>query len=155
MYLLPYDASVDLLEDSALLREEVFAAISSTEPRSVTAFLDTCYSGGTRSEEALVADARGIRIAPKSSDFPDNFTVLSAAANDQISSSLSAAKHGLFSYFLMRGLEGQADTNDDREITAGALHRYIVDNVPREAARMGRKQNPQMSGDPDRVVLRW
>ena len=142
-----------MLEDSALRREEVFAAVSNTEPRSVTAFLDTCYSGGTRSGEVLVGDARGIRVAAKQTKFPENFTVFSAAANDQISSSLSAAKHGLFSYFLMRGLEGNADANGDRKITAGELQDYVEDNVPREAARLGRSQNPQMSGDPDRVIV--
>ena len=75
----------------------------------------------------LVADARGLRVSAKSDDLPANFTVLSAAANDQISSSLPEAKHGLFSYLLMRGLEGDADADRDRMITAGRtlwLHRW-------------------------------
>ena len=124
-------------------------------PRSVTVFLDTCFSGGTRTEEVLVADARGIRIAAKANPLPDNFTVISATGNDQISCSLPEAKHGLFSYFLMRGLEGEADANGDRTITTGALFGYIASNVPREAIRLGRTQNPQLAGDPDRVVVQW
>ena len=104
LFLLPFDANVGLLEDSALVREEVFAALADAAPKSVTVFLDTCFSGGTRTADMLVADARGLRVSAKSDNLPGNFTVLSAAANDQISSSLPEAKHGLFSYFLIAGL---------------------------------------------------
>lgn len=149
------NANVGLLEDSSLVREEVFAALSDAAPSSVTVLLDTCFSGGTRTKEVLVAGARGLRVAAKSIDLPPNFTVLSAAANDQISSSLLEAKHGPFSYFLMRGLEGDADADGDRKITTGELHAYVVSNVPREAVRLGRAQNPQLAGDPDRVVVQW
>ena len=154
-YLLPHDADIALLDDTALKRKEVFETLAEASPRSVTVFLDTCYSGGTRSERTLVADARGIRITQGASRFPKNFTVLSAAGNDQISSSLPEVKHGLFSYFLMRGLEGEADHNGDRRITTGELHRYVTANVPRQAVRLGRKQNPQLAGDPNRIIARW
>lgn len=66
----------------------------------------------------------------------------SAVANDQISSSLSEVKHGLFSSFLMRGLEEGADANGDRKFTASELHGYIVGNVPKEAAHLDRSLNP-------------
>ena len=154
LFLLPFDANIGLLEDSALVREEVFAALANAAPSSVTVFLDTCFSGGTRTQDMLVADARGLRVSAKANDLPDNFTVLSAAANDQISSSLPETKHGLFSYFLMRGLEGEADADGDRRITTGELYDYITNNVPREAIRLGRTQNPQLAGDPDRVIVR-
>ena len=65
MYLLPYDGDPDYLEDSAIQRKELFADIQATKPRSVTVFLDTCYSGGTRNEETLVASLRPIIINAK------------------------------------------------------------------------------------------
>ena len=154
LYLLPYDANVGLLEDSALVRKDIFAALSRTEARSVTVFLDTCYSGGTRTEQSLVADARGIRVTPSESEIPANFTVFSAATNTQLSASLPEAKQGLFSYFLMRGLEGEADADGDRRLTAGELYRYLADTVPRQAVRLGREQDPQLAGDPERVLVR-
>ena len=154
LYLLPYDANVGLLEDSALVRKEVFAALSRAEARSVTVFLDTCYSGGTRTEHSLVADARGIRVTAAPGELPDNFTVFSAATKEQLSASLPEARHGLFSYFLMRGLEGEADADGDRRLTVGELYRYLADAVPREAVRLGREQDPQLAGDPDRVLVR-
>ena len=55
MYLLPYDGSPQLLDRTAILRDELFSDIAAANPRSVTVFLDTCYSGTTRGIDMLVA----------------------------------------------------------------------------------------------------
>ena len=117
MYLLPHDGSPRLLEKTAILRDELFSDIKEANPRSVTVFLDTCYSGITRNEEMLIA-GRPIVIKAKEQAIPDGFTLFSAASNEQISRPLEEAKHGMFSYFLMKGMEGDADTNNDNKITA-------------------------------------
>ena len=44
---------------------------------------------------------------------------MTAAAGDQTAKPLEEAKHGMFSYFLMKGMEGDADANQDNQITAG------------------------------------
>ncbi|MBT3172686.1 MAG: hypothetical protein HN333_14790, partial [Rhodospirillaceae bacterium] len=156
LYLLPENGLPDLLEDSAIMRNEIYDALTAANPRSVTVFLDTCFSGGTRGEEMLIADARPILVKAKEDRrAPDRFTVFTAAAGDEISSSLPEAKHGLFSYFLMKGMEGDADANADRKITAGELHAYVADNVSRQAVRLGRVQTPQLQGDAERVLVAW
>ena len=35
----------------------------------------------------------------------------------------------MFSYFLMKGMEGDADINSDNKITAQELHNYVKENV--------------------------
>ena len=151
MYLLPYDGSPELLEDSAILRKELFQDIASTNPRSVTVFLDTCYSGTTRGIDMLIA-SRPIAIVAKEQAIPDNFTVFTAAAGDQTAKPLEEAKHGLFSYFLMKGMEGEADRNKDNTITAGELHAYIQANVIQQSAG---SQTPTLQGDANRVLVRF
>ncbi len=155
LYLLPRDGVPSLLEDTALLRSELFEVISAAKPRSVTLFLDTCYSGLSRGEEMLMASARPIVISPKNQSIPIGFTVFSAASGQQISSGLDEAEHGLFSYFLMKGMEGPADANGDRRITAGELHTYVLGHVQQQAIRLGREQTPGMVGDAERVLVRW
>ena len=146
-YLLPYDAETALLEDSALVLEDIIGTVSRTRPRSAVFFLDTCYSGGTRTGQTLVADARGIRIVAKASNLPKNFTVISAAGSDQISTILPEAKHGLFSYYLMKGLEGGAGFEAGGRVTTGELHQYVADKVPKQAIRLGTDQRPQIYGE--------
>jgi hypothetical protein len=155
LYLLPYNGEPSLLEETSLQRSELFDVIAAANPKSATVFLDTCYSGLSRGEETLLASARPILITAKHQAAPKGFTVFSAASGLQISSGLDEAKHGLFSYYLMKGMEGPADSNGDRAITAGELHAYVRANVKRQAVRLGREQVPELSGDSERVLVRW
>ena len=151
MYLLPHDGSPRLLEKTAILRDELFSDIKEANPRSVTVFLDTCYSGITRNEEMLIA-GRPIVIKAKEQAIPDGFTLFSAASNEQISRPLEEAKHGMFSYFLMKGMEGDADTNNDNKITARELHAYVEQNVVQQSSG---SQTPELQGDKDRVLVQF
>jgi len=151
LYLLPYDGQPRLLDKSAILRTELFSYIASAGPRSVTLFLDTCYSGATRGSETLIA-SRPISIVPVETDVPIGFTVFSAAASDQTSNPLLEAKQGMFSYFLMKGMEGEADINADNKITNRELHSYILENVIHQSSG---SQTPQLQGDKDKVLVQW
>ena len=151
MYLLPYDGAPELLNETAISRERLFADISAANPRSVTVFLDTCYSGTTRGTDMLIA-SRPIAIRALEQSIPDNFTVMTAAAGDQTAKPLEEAKHGMFSYFLMKGMEGEADANNDNEITAGELHEYVQTNVIQQSSG---SQTPELQGDADRVLVRF
>ena len=62
------------------------------------------------------------------------------------------AKHGMFSYFLMKGMEGEADANNDNEITAGELHSYVQTNVIQQSSG---SQTPELQGDADRVLVHF
>jgi uncharacterized caspase-like protein len=119
----------------------------------VTLFLDACYSGQSRTGETLLAGARPILIQPKASTFPSNFTVLSASAPEQIASSSADLKHGIFSYFLMKGMEGEADQNKDGAITVREMQAYLSDSVGRKAMSISRTQQPQLVGDQSRVLM--
>ena len=156
LYILPQDGDPDLLSRTALSRSELFQQIIQLGPRSVTIFFDTCYSGVSRNEETLLASARPVRIvADDEGEIPDNFTIFSASQLDQISSGLKEAKHGIFSYYLMKGLEGKADSNKDKQITNGELLAYMDLNVSQRAAELGRQQNPMLSGDENKVLMSY
>ena len=155
-YILPSDADPDLLSKTALSRSELFDQIINLNPKSVTMFFDTCYSGVSRDEETLLASAKPLRIvADESNKMPDNFTIFTASKAEQISSGLEEAKHGIFSYYLMKGLEGEADTNEDKKITNGEMLAYIDENVSERALDLGRQQNPALSGDPDKILMSY
>ena len=151
MYLLPYDGRPELLDKTAILRDELFADIEAINPRSVTVFLDTCYSGATRGTEMLVASRPiGLRVLKQS--IPEGFTVFSAAAGNETSKPLTEAEHGMFSYFVMKGMEGAADENTDHQITAHELQAYVRRHVVQQSSGT---QTPELQGDKDRVLVRF
>lgn len=153
LYLLPVGTDRDFVDKTAVLQSEINTALQAARPRSVTLFLDSCYSGLAKTGETLLASARPLALASTLAAFPAEFTVISAAQHDQISSSSPELKHGIFSYFLMRGMEGEADTNQDGRITVGEMHAYLADRVARQAGAVNRLQTPQLLGDPSRVLV--
>lgn len=155
LYLIPHDGDRAILKRSAIDRDRLISGILGHGAASVTLFLDTCYSGGTRGGTTLIADARPLMIVPKDQGLPATANLLAAAGNDQLSSAYGPARHGLFSYFLMRGLMGDADANGDHVLTLAELSTFVQRNTRREAARLGRDQSPVLVGDGDKVVMRW
>jgi len=158
VYLIPWDGDPELLKRTALRRSEFVETLKSLNAASVTLFMDTCYSGKAKGGKGvLVADARGLRIVKKdkTSDLPPNFTLFSAAANDETARSHPSLKHGLFSYWMMRGLGGEADMNNDSKLTNGELHSFVSKKVQQTATTSGYKQHPQLVGDKDKVIASW
>ena len=155
LYLIPQDGDSDLLERTAISRNEVFEFVKKLNPKKVTVFFDTCYSGVSRDDQQLMANARPLKIVADEQDTPENFTIFSASQLDQISSGLKEAKHGIFSYYLMKGLEGKADSNQDKKITNGELISYLDENISQKASELGRQQNPSLAGNPDKVLISY
>ena len=155
-YLIPQDGDPSLLEDTALDRQRLFDEIAKVKPMSTTVFLDTCYSGGARGGDGtLVANARPVLIKSKAATLPPGFMQFSAASGDQLAHSHPSQQHGLFSYYLMRGLSGEADTNHDSKLTAGELQDFVQAKVKRMALTQGRPQEPELIGDRERVIANW
>tara|TARA_B100001093_G_scaffold518310_1_gene602708 strand:- start:89 stop:2329 length:2241 start_codon:yes stop_codon:yes gene_type:complete len=155
-YILPSNVDPDLLSRTALSRKELFNLITKLKPKSVTMFFDTCYSGVSRDEETLLASAKPLRIvADDDVMIPNNFTIFTASKPEQISSGFKETKHGIFSYYLMKGLEGNADSNQDNKITNNEMLVYLDENVSNIALDLGRQQNPSLMGDPDKVLMSY
>jgi hypothetical protein len=153
LYILPHGADKQYIAKTAINQQEVVAALQASQPKSVTMFIDACYSGQIRTGENLIASARPISIKSNAQLFPAEFTVITASQSDQIASSSAELKHGIFSYYLMKGMEGDADENKDNKITVGEMQSYLQDMVGRKAMSVNRKQSPQLTGDANGVLV--
>jgi hypothetical protein len=153
LYILPHGVDKDLVQRTAIPKQEIVSLLQAAKPRHVTMFMDACYSGQIRTGDTLLANARPITVKAKDISYPPAFTVLSASAPDQIASSSPDLKHGIFSYFLMKGLEGEADLNSDGKISVAEMESFLSDNVSRLAMSLSRKQEPQVMGDSSRILI--
>ena len=77
--------------------------------------------------------------------------MFTAAGGDQTANPLEEAKHGMFSYFLMKGMEWDADSDNDNQTTAAELYEYVEQNVVQQS---GGSQVPDLQGDAGRVLVR-
>ena len=88
--------------------------------------------------------------------FSDNLTIFTASTGQQISSSYPEKKHGLFTYYLLKGLRGDADKNGDESLTVEELEEYVITNVKKTAGLLDREQTPQVfAKDKSRVLVKY
>jgi hypothetical protein len=155
-YLLPADGNPNYAAISGYGLDQLYANLAQLKVKQITLFLDSCFSGANRDNETILASARPVFITTTIPSVASNIAVFSAATGNQISSGYSDKQHGLFSYYLMKGLRGEADSNKDNKLTQKELNDYLSEQVNTQARRMGREQEPQLqSAEPERVILQW
>lgn len=152
-YLLPVDAHPDKPQLAGYPLDQLYANLASLRAKSVTVFIDACFSGESAGGMLVNAASNiGLEAAPVRID-DDRLTVLTAARGRELANWDPDARHGLFTEYLLRGLYGGADLNHDRKITAREIMRFLDDEMPYQARRLsGRNQNPDLHGNPDVVV---
>jgi hypothetical protein len=155
-YLLPADGNPNYAAISGYGLDQLYANLAQLKVKQITLFLDSCFSGANRDNETILASARPVFITTTIPSVASHIAVFSAATGNQISSGYSDKQHGLFSYYLMKGLRGEADSNKDNKLTQKELNDYLSEQVNTQARRMGREQEPQLqSAEPERVILQW
>jgi len=154
-YLIPYDGDPNYASQTGYEMDKLYEQLGSFEAKSTTVFLDACFSGANRDNEMLLADARPVFMEVDESA-TRNVTVFSASSGSEISSAWPEKKHGLFSYFLMKGMRGDADANKDNQITVGELGDYVKENVSDMAGMLDREQTPGLQTlDKEKVLISY
>jgi hypothetical protein len=118
--------------------------IATTKSEHVIAFIDACRSGtigffkGDRQPEAMVAPEEfGRRI----SQIRENRVVFTSASGTQPSWEDRELQHGVFTYYLVRGLEGWAPEHRfPAFVDLGELQTYVSQRVLRHT-----EENPEMA----------
>jgi hypothetical protein len=151
-YLIPYDGDPNYASQTGYEVGKVYSNLADLGAKSVTVFLDACFSGANRESEMLLADARPIFIEVEG-PVAHGITVFSATSSKEISSAWPEKKHGLFSYFLMKGMQGKADINNDNKLSLKELGDYIQQNVSERAGFLDREQTPQLITDDENRIL--
>jgi len=145
VYLVPFEGRAESISRLYSL-DKLYQNLESLPTKDITVFLDACFSGGGRSITAQ--GTRPLLISgPKTEVRSEKIAVLAAAGPNQISSDYDRMKHGLFTYFLLKGLRGDADSEKDGWISMQKLYEYVSTNVSRTALdELSRDQNPVLLG---------
>ncbi len=134
-FLMPVDVSGRNAADGIPL-QTLYDKLTEFPSRRVTVFIDACFSGGARNQ-GLIA-ARGVKVIPKASKYKGNLISFTSSSGNQSSLPLSAQKHGLFTYYLLKKLKESRG-----EIQYGALSNYLSDKISLQSVlRNDKEQTP-------------
>lgn len=149
------DTKADAKDDTALRDDEFGRFLDRIPSDHVLVFFDSCYSGGL--SRSLPPGRRA------SGDEQDWFgdlrlegrLLLAASSEGEDAFESPELEHGVFTHFLLRGLEGAADLNGDFHVTVWELYEYVAARVPDFVdAERGEPQHPQLLGEGEtRIVL--
>lgn len=145
-YLVPWDGDPRFITRQGISIDDLTANLQLLPTQQVVLMLDSCFSGnGGRS---ILASGTRPLVPIKEIEIEENsttdseFIMLAAASADEVTGMTHDGQHGLFSYFLFSGIRGDADKNQDGQITLGELADHIAGTVPDEARRDNRSQTP-------------
>jgi len=126
-YLLPVDGDGRIPSYTGYSLDELYSSLASCQTASTLVLMDACFSGARR-DGNMLTDARGVTIAPRAADPLGKIVVISAAAGDQVAYKYDSQKHGMFTYFLLKGLQESRGN-----ISLGELSDYLIDNVEKRS----------------------
>jgi hypothetical protein len=122
---------------------ELYTTLNKLPAKEIVVLLDSCFSCAA-GRSVLAKGARPMVISIENPLLANGkIVVLAAATANQISSDYDKAQHGLFTHFLLAGLGGEADKDQDKVVTLGELFPYVRDQVVHTAVEeLNREQTP-------------
>ena len=153
LFLLPFDVNYTDIASTGFPMWDIETALKRfIKAKKVVVIADACHSGGVgQSFDIARRGNRGVEINPigaglqNLSQAGDGIAVISASDDKQFSQEGQqwGNGHGVFTYYLLKGLNGDADYNKDGRITLGELIPYLSEKVRRETRNA---QSPTVAG---------
>jgi len=153
-YIVPYGVRKRDLPAEGVSLQDFHQDVDRLKSQKVAMFIDSCHSGsilqGVNSKGAL-QEKRNIS---------DNFLniategrlIMTSSSENEVSLELKNVG-GLFTHYMLKGLQGEADFDQDKAITVAELYEYVRRNVERDARdQTGTSQSVQRNGKLEGVI---
>ena len=140
-YLVPWDADPAYIKTRGVSVSGLYKALEALPGQQAYVFLDACFSGsGTRS-----VIAQGTRpLVPITQPTASRIIGLTASGARETTGAARDAAHGLFTRYLLAGMGGAADQDQDKQVTLGELSDYVRVHVSKDARLDNRDQTPSL-----------
>ena len=153
-FFVPVDSDPNYVANSGFALTDFYAQLANIKASAITVVVDACFSGG--SDQGMIIR----NISPVYLEVDDqgpvakHITVFSSSSGEEVSSWYPEKQHSLYTYFFLKGIQGEADADADRTTTVGEMQTYLEGTVTYAAKRRNnRQQTPQVTAGRDERVL--
>lgn len=158
LYLLTHDSDPARLGTTAFPMWQIQDVLGRyINSKRIIVFTDACHSGGISVNFAT----RGVGVTEQNlvnqyladlSRSKEGTVVFTASAAGEVSQEFPELGHGVFTYFLLEGLKGKADFNNDYTITINEAMQYTEEQVKRKTRGAQNPTRSQTSYDKEMTV---
>ena len=145
--MVPYDGDPSFIDQTGYSLKRMYEVLGKLPAKEIIVALDSCFSGaGSRS--VIAKGARPLVMNLQSNTtLTKNMTVLAASSGEQISSTYDEKGHGLFTYFMLKGIKNEDVLKQDGSLRMDDLFDYLKPQVERIARKQfNNEQTPQLIG---------
>ena len=129
-YLIPYDLDMRDFDATCINFDDLAKKIRKMAASKVVVILDACHAGGVKPTGARAAMNTGI-VKRYLEAFRKSEGRALLLSSDESEVSWEDKQNGVFTRFLLEGLNGKADTNGDGIVTFTEVALYVEDTVPK------------------------
>jgi len=150
----PWDGNPNYLKRTAYPVKSLYARLDGLKAAQVIVALDSCFSGaGGRS-----VMAKGTRPLANKVDVSvpqeGKIVLFAATSPHEVTSTLEEQGHGIFTYYFLKGLGGEAQ-DQAGVVTARGLYQYLKPKVQDAASQQNRDQTPVLEGSDQGELTRF
>lgn len=139
--------------NNSLRHKDVLRVFAESKAKYKLCIADACHSGTLNDDQGLAAKSPVMvtldRYYKAFEAAGGGTALLMSSKGEEVSLEDQGLRQGIFSHYLLRGLKGQADVNEDRVITIHELYSYIYKEVRRYTSNA---QTPILTGDYDMAM---
>jgi uncharacterized caspase-like protein/cytochrome c-type biogenesis protein CcmH/NrfG len=152
IYLLTHDTDPNDISGTALPMREIDLCLKENlRAERVIVFADTCHSaaiGGGIGRRSIADNTAVVnRYLQEVSKAQGGIALLTSAEANQVAfeDTKWGGGHGVFTYYLLKGMRGEADTSRNGVVSVGELFEYVRENVKKATDN---KQHPCIGANP-------
>lgn len=157
-YLCPNDATLDD-PDTLVSLDALYERLQRCDAAFKLLLVDACRNDPRRGGQRTFSATKGSEALARSlqeSRLPDGVVLLNSCAPGEISYEEPELGHGVFMHYVLEGLVGPADVNDDGAVSLNELQRYAGGKTKAHVARkFNDSQRPFFRGDLSSEALEY
>ena len=152
-YIIPFDADPEDLYSSAIAMDQFAEIFRRIQAERIVLIMDSCYSGRSGGRTLLAGNNRAIVIR---SNFLNRISegkgriILTSSSANEVSQESDKLRHGVFTYYLLQGLKGNADYDKDKLIDIDEIYMYLNRKV---SDATGNQQHPVKKGETEGKII--
>ena len=151
--IVPYDGDFSSGLSGTLIRlNDMTRLVEQSTKGQALVMLDACFSGNRDSTRTplILGRERGIAVVPKV--WASRASVFSSTSGTQPSFDFDEQHHGMFTYFLLAGMQRAADMTDSGKITLPEAYAWVKEQV---ALNTDGRQVPELKNPTNLVLSQW